>query len=167
MTLTWSAEVHDNYGDTQDFTTLALFLFWSTYMMLACWTYGLSVPSGLFVPSLLAGAAMGSLFYQVFLFMELPVIQAVHPGLFVLVGSASGLGGMARMTISLTVILIELTGVVNWAMPIMVALIVARWTGNYFNEGLYDIHVHLKNMPFLEPKPEKHAHTVSCLLCWC
>jgi H+/Cl- antiporter ClcA len=62
--------------------------------------------------------------------IQLPLIETVHPGLFTLVGAASGLGGMARMTISLTVILIELTGVVNWGMPMMVALIVARWTGN-------------------------------------
>ena len=72
-------------------------------------------------------------------------------------GAASGLGGMARMTISLAVILIELTGVVNWAVPIMVALMVARWTGNSFNEGLYDIHVHLKHMPFLEYKPSRQV----------
>ena len=40
--------------------TVALFgLF---YFLLACWTYGLSVPSGLFIPSLLTGAAWGRLF---------------------------------------------------------------------------------------------------------
>jgi CBS domain-containing protein len=61
------------------------------------------------------------------------------------------------MTISLAVILLELTGVVNWALPIMVSLVVARWTGNTFNEGLYDVHIHLKNMPFLEYKPTNKA----------
>jgi H+/Cl- antiporter ClcA len=65
MVLTWTAEVSDVYGDTQDFTVLSILLFWASYMMLACWTYGLSVPSGLFVPSLLAGASFGSLSYQV------------------------------------------------------------------------------------------------------
>ena len=31
------------------------------YFILACWTYGIAVPSGLFIPSLLAGAAVGRL----------------------------------------------------------------------------------------------------------
>jgi chloride channel 7 len=32
----------------------------------------------------------------------------------------------------------------------MLTLMAARFTGNVFNEGLYDIHIHLKNIPFLE-----------------
>lgn len=31
------------------------------YFLLSCWTYGVSVPSGLFVPSLLCGASLGRL----------------------------------------------------------------------------------------------------------
>lgn len=63
------------------------------------------------------------------------------------------LGGMARMTISLTVILLECTGVIEWGLPIMVTLMAARWVGNIFNEGLYDIHIHLRHFPFLEYDP--------------
>lgn len=40
---------------------MTLSLFFLLYFLLACWTYGLSVPSGLFVPSLLCGAAFGRL----------------------------------------------------------------------------------------------------------
>ncbi|WAQ96347.1 CLCN7-like protein [Mya arenaria] len=34
------------------------------FFMLACWTYGLAIPSGLFIPSLLIWAALGRLFGQ-------------------------------------------------------------------------------------------------------
>jgi len=121
--------------------------FFLTYYCLACWTYGLALPSGLFVPSLLAGAAYGKLWAY---FVESFWSYSVNSGLFVVVGAASMLGGMARMTISLAVILIELTAALYWGPPIAITLFVARWTGNYFNEGLYDIHIHLKHWPILE-----------------
>jgi chloride channel 7 len=55
------------------------------------------------------------------------------------------------MTISLTVILLEATGDMQYVLPLMLTLMAARFTGNIFNEGLYDIHIHLKHIPFLEP----------------
>jgi hypothetical protein len=27
---------------------------------------------------------------------------------------------------------------------------VAKWSGDFFNDGLYDIHIHLKGVPLLE-----------------
>ena len=38
----------------------------------------------------------------------------------------------------------------QYVLPLMLTLMAARFTGNVFNEGLYDIHIHLKNIPFLE-----------------
>lgn len=43
------------------FSPTTLSLFFLLYFLLACWTYGVSVPSGLFVPLLLCGAAFGRL----------------------------------------------------------------------------------------------------------
>jgi len=57
------------------------------------------------------------------------------------------------MTISLTVILLEATGDMQYVLPLMLTLMAARFTGNVFNEGLYDIHIKLKGIPFLEADP--------------
>ena len=39
------------------------------------------------------------------------------------------------MTISLTVIIIEATGNITYGLPIMLAVIFAKWFGDVFNEG--------------------------------
>ena len=47
--------------DVQTFSSLAIATFYVPYFLCACLTYGIAVPSGLFVPSLLSGAALGRL----------------------------------------------------------------------------------------------------------
>ena len=48
----------------------------------------------------------------------------IYSGTFALMGSAAFLGGVVRMTISLTVILIESTNEISYGLPIMVVLMV-------------------------------------------
>ncbi|KAF4323797.1 hypothetical protein BBO99_00000986 [Phytophthora kernoviae] len=147
-------------GDAS-FTLFSLCIFFVVFYILACWTYGIAVPSGLFVPSLLSGAAYGRIFVMIVHYVGFPVVA--QDGMFALIGAACMLGGMARMTISLTVIILECTGVIEWGLPIMVALMAARWVGNYFNEGLYDIHIHLNHLPFLEFDPPYYARFLRAL----
>ena len=52
---------HDSSCVAGTFSPVTLSLFFLLYFLLSCWTYGISVPSGLFVPSLLCGAAFGRL----------------------------------------------------------------------------------------------------------
>ena len=51
---------------------------------------------------------------------------------------------------SLTVILMESTNDITYGLPIMLTLMVAKFVGDAFNEGLYDIHIELQKINFLE-----------------
>jgi len=138
--------------DNSTFSSGALFLFFVPYITMATVVYGIAVPSGLFVPSLLAGAAFGRLCGHLLHKLDHTSGTFADSGTYALMGAAAVLGGMARMTISLTVILLEATGDMQYVLPLMIVLMAARFTGNVFNEGLYDIHIHLKHIPFMEPE---------------
>ncbi|XP_053379304.1 H(+)/Cl(-) exchange transporter 6-like [Mercenaria mercenaria] len=131
------------------FSLRSLGIFFVCFFLLACWTYGTAVPSGLFVPCLLCGAAYGR-FVSTLLVNVIGYDRGIYSGTFSLIGAASFLGGVVRMTISLTVILIESTNEISYGLPLMLTLMVAKWSGDFFNDGLYDIHIHLKGVPLLE-----------------
>lgn len=150
----------DGTNNSRTFSSAALVIFFLPYIALATFVYGIAIPSGLFVPSLLSGAAFGRLFGHLLQKLDNNNGTFADSGTYALMGAAAVLGGMARMTISLTVILLEATGDMQYVLPLMTTLMCARFTGNVFNEGLYDIHIMLKNIPFMEPDvpsiSEKH-----------
>ncbi|KAJ3601567.1 hypothetical protein NHX12_032535 [Muraenolepis orangiensis] len=142
------------------YNPLTLGMFTLTYFFLACWTYGLAVSAGVFIPSLLIGAAWGRL-----IGILLPSITSsssvniwADPGKYALIGAAAQLGGIVRMTLSLTVIMIEATGNVTYGLPIMLVLMTAKLVGDYFEEGLYDIHIKLQSVPFVHSEPPATSH---------
>ncbi|XP_038132653.1 chloride transport protein 6 [Cyprinodon tularosa] len=145
------AAIHQLFHQDGTFSPATLSIFFLLYFLLACWTYGVSVPSGLFVPSLLCGAAFGRLVANI---LKVKLGLQIYSGTFALIGAAAFLGGVVRMTISLTVILIESTNEITYGLPIMITLMVAKWTGDFFNKGIYDIHIQLKGVPLLEWETE-------------
>ncbi|VDK26334.1 unnamed protein product [Anisakis simplex] len=56
--------------------------------------------------------------------------DCVMPGLYAMVGAAAALGGVTRMTVSLVVIMFELTGSLEFIVPTMVAVMFAKWVGD-------------------------------------
>ncbi|XP_035015897.1 H(+)/Cl(-) exchange transporter 6 isoform X2 [Hippoglossus stenolepis] len=145
------AAIHQLLHQDGTFSPVTLSVFFVLYFLLACWTYGVSVPSGLFVPSLLCGAAFGRLVANI---LKVKLGMDIYSGTFALIGAAAFLGGVVRMTISLTVILIESTNEITYGLPIMITLMVAKWTGDFFNKGIYDIHIQLRGVPLLEWETE-------------
>ncbi|XP_031421773.1 H(+)/Cl(-) exchange transporter 7 isoform X2 [Clupea harengus] len=140
------------------YNPLTLGLFTLTYFFLACWTYGLTVSAGVFIPSLLIGAAWGRLFGILLSYFTSGSSIWADPGKYALIGAAAQLGGIVRMTLSLTVIMVEATGNVTFGLPIMLVLMTAKIVGDYFAEGLYDIHIKLQSVPFLHYEAPATSH---------
>ena len=111
-------------------------------------TYGLALPSGLFVPCIMMGAALGRLVGET---LGMTNDAETSPGAYALIGAAGMLGGVCRMTISITVIVVESTGNVTFMLPIAITIMLAKLVGDFFTEGIYDLHIHIKGYPFIRP----------------
>jgi len=133
------------------FDTNALLLFFLAYFFFAAISYGTFCPTGLFIPTLMAGAAYGRIWGHI-----LNVLSAAksptmfsNPGIYAVIGAAAMLGGMSRMTITGTVMLNETCGNSKLLLPFIVTFAAARYSGNAINEALYDILIRIKEVPFL------------------
>uniref|UniRef100_A0AAR2KKT4 Chloride channel protein n=1 Tax=Pygocentrus nattereri TaxID=42514 RepID=A0AAR2KKT4_PYGNA len=141
-------------------------------IIMTIFTFGLKVPSGLFIPSMAIGAIAGRIVgiaveqlayyhHDWFLFKEWCEVGAdcITPGLYAMVGAAACLGGVTRMTVSLVVIVFELTGGLEYIVPLMAAVMTSKWVGDAFGrEGIYESHIRLNGYPFLDAK-EEFTHT--------
>nr|XP_042139730.1 H(+)/Cl(-) exchange transporter 7 isoform X2 [Peromyscus maniculatus bairdii] len=70
-------------------------------------------------------------------------------------------GGIVRMTLSLTVIMMEATSNVTYGFPIMLVLMTAKIVGDVFIEGLYDMHIQLQSVPFLHWEAPVTSHSLT------
>lgn len=71
-------------------------------------THGLSIPMGFFVPCMVLGAAVGRLYAEFILEFINPNFD-VNPGIFALLGAASMITGVTRLTFTTIVIMFEIT----------------------------------------------------------
>ncbi|KAL9029537.1 MAG: hypothetical protein Q9196_002234 [Gyalolechia fulgens] len=126
----------------------ARFIGWLVYgtlakLVLTIITFGCKVPSGIIIPALDAGAFFGRLIGQ--------WVTTISPGVFAMVGAAAFLAGVSRMTISLCVIMFELTGELEYIVPHMVAILVAKWVADALEkDGVYDLAQTVLGHPFLD-----------------
>ncbi|CAG9840629.1 unnamed protein product [Diabrotica balteata] len=137
-------------------------------LVMTVFTFGMKVPCGLFIPSLCLGAIVGRLvgIGMEQLAFKYPKIwffsgecstgeDCITPGLYAMVGAAAVLGGVTRMTVSLVVIMFELTGGVRYIVPLMAAAMASKWVGDALGrQGIYDAHIALNGYPFLDSKDE-------------
>eukprot|EP00069_Balaena_mysticetus_P006360 bmy_18506T0 len=71
-------------------------------------------------------------------------------------------GGVTRMTVSLVVIMFELTGGLEYIVPLMAAAVTSKWVADAFGkEGIYEAHIHLNGYPFLDVKDEFTHRTLA------
>ncbi|KAL2079038.1 hypothetical protein ACEWY4_024782 [Coilia grayii] len=144
-------------------------------IVLTVFTFGMKVPSGLFIPSMAVGAIAGRLLgvameqlayyhhdWQLFKGWCSQGADCITPGLYAMVGATACLGGVTRMTVSLVVIMFELTGGLEYIVPLMAATMTSKWVADALGrEGIYEAHIRLNGYPFLEAKEEFEHKTLA------
>jgi len=114
---------------------------------------GLGIPMGLFVPSILVGSIFGRIFGEILL--SISASSFANPGVYALLGAASMMSGVARITISMSILMMETTGGANLALPLFIATLAGKFTGDRISRNVYDVAlIELNKVPILEPEPE-------------
>ena len=109
-----------------------------------------------FVPSLLSGAAFGRLIGHLLHKLDSSRGTFADSGTYALMGAVGITAGITRLTISLTVMVLEGTGDMQYVLPLMIVVMAARLVGNVFTEGLYDIHIKTRHLYYLEEDDAIH-----------
>lgn len=135
----------------KEFQISSLFIFFGAVYCLGIITYGIAIPSGLFIPVILAGACYGRLVGRLF-----ESISTLDTGLFALLGAASFLGGTMRMTVSLCIILLELTNNLLLLPLVMLVLLISKTVADNFNKGVYDQILKIKGLPYMDAHAEPY-----------
>ncbi|KAL7590889.1 chloride channel protein CLC-d isoform X1 [Lactuca sativa] len=135
-----------------EYSAQSLLTFLVMFYGLAVVTFGTAVPAGQFVPGIMIGSTYGRLvgMFVVRLYEKLNIEE----GTYALLGAASFLGGSMRMTVSLCVIMVEITNNLKLLPLIMLVLLISKAVGDAFNEGLYEEQARLRGIPLLESRPK-------------
>lgn len=142
-----------------EYSAQSLITFLVMFYSLAVVTFGTAVPAGQFVPGIMIGSTYGRLvgMFVVKFYKKLNVEE----GTYALLGAASFLGGSMRMTVSLCVIMVEITNNLKLLPLIMLVLLISKAVGDFFNEGLYEVQAQLRGIPLLDSRPKQVMRNMS------
>ncbi|PFH32048.1 chloride transporter, chloride channel (ClC) family protein [Besnoitia besnoiti] len=129
----------------------AVFKFAATILSVAC-----PVPAGVFTPIFVCGAALGRLYGSV-LHRFRPSLSS--PAAYALVGAASLAAGTTR-TISVSVIVFELTGKLSHMIPVLLSVLMAYGVNSFFTISVYDVMLLIKDLPYVPKLKSKYAYNL-------
>lgn len=130
-------------------------------------TFGIKVPAGIYVPSMVVGGLMGRIVGHMMQWIVLrfphwtiwgscPLLQestCVQPGVYGLIAAGSTMCGVTRLSVTLAVILFELTGSLDYVLPFSLAILVAKWTADALEPlSIYDLLTNMNAYPYLDNK---------------
>jgi H+/Cl- antiporter ClcA len=103
-------------------------------------TYGIFLPSGLFLPGMIIGCAIGDLYNHFCLgvgFIEQDEFNDFRVT-FIILAMCSMLAGYTRMTYSIIVVTLETSQSISIFLPIVIACGASNIVGDFFNRSLYE-----------------------------
>ncbi|KAI0302674.1 voltage-gated chloride channel [Russula brevipes] len=137
-------------------------------------SYGCKVPCGIFVPSMAIGATFGRMIgiivkalYRAYPTSGMfsvcqPDVPCITPGTYAFLGAAASLSGIMRITVSVVVIMFELTGALTYILPTMIVLLVTKAVGDLLGvRGIAEEAIRFNEYPFLEKDDHVYDAPVS------
>lgn len=155
-----------------------------TKIVLTFVTFGLKLPCGIYVPSMVVGALFGRIFgmliqwanyhYNIGLDVQhaeavststslmrficpvgTPNNECIDLGIYSMISAGAFMAGVTRMNITLVTILFELTSSYTYVLPISIAIAVANWMGGVLEKNsLYESLLILNDYPFMSSETE-------------
>ncbi|KAJ3825344.1 Cl-channel protein [Lentinula raphanica] len=141
-------------------------------------SYGCKVPAGIFVPSMAVGASFGRMVgimvratYRaypqsgIFAYCDPNSPACITPGTYAFLGAAAALSGVMRITVTVVVIMFELTGALTYILPTMIVLLVTKAVGDILGtNGIADEMIRFNGFPFLEKEDHAYGVDVSAVM---
>ncbi|KAE8316999.1 chloride channel [Aspergillus transmontanensis] len=132
-------------------------------------TFGIKVPAGIYVPSMVVGGLLGRIVghvaqYFVVKYPSFPLFgsscpavsgmeSCVTPGVYAMIAAGATMCGVTRLSVTLAVILFELTGSLAHVLPFSLAILCAKWTADAIEpRSIYDLLTDMNSYPFLDNK---------------
>lgn len=160
----------EHLGLCRDNSLLIVSLIWALFVktVFGIISYGLYLPGGYLMPAMCTGALLGRMVGECVAFLqhsypdasffsECPsnATNCVTPGVYSLLGSLAVLSGFTKLTVSLAVLVFELTGTLNYILPCMITLLSTRLLGDRLEqEGFLVSIISIRGFPFLDPQKD-------------
>lgn len=130
-------------------------------------TFGIKVPAGIYVPSMVIGALFGRIFAMYFQYLgniypDLPFFShicgatstdgvCVDLGIYAMISAGAFMAGVTRMNLTLATIMFELTSSYNYVVPISIAIAVSNFVAYAIeSNSLYEMLIKKNDFPFLD-----------------
>ncbi|KAM3535419.1 hypothetical protein MY4038_001291 [Beauveria bassiana] len=130
-------------------------------------TFGIKVPAGIYIPSMVVGGLMGRMVGHLVQWLVLAAPDwriwgncateadgtCIQPGVYGLIAAGATMCGVTRLSVTLAVILFELTGSLDYVLPFSLTILVAKWTADAIEpNSIYDLLTSMNAYPFLDNK---------------
>jgi CBS domain-containing protein len=151
-------------SDARKFDMYNIGMFLAVWFSFTCITSGTIVPAGIFLPCILIGCALGTVYAELHNSIFHPSDDESHedgtgrirPSFFAILGATAMLSGATRMTFALAVIMLETTASVDLFIPIVLTLFVSYGFGYIsIKKSVYTSAMRTKNIPLLQRSPPK------------
>ncbi|KAK0654144.1 H(+)/Cl(-) exchange transporter 5 [Lasiodiplodia hormozganensis] len=145
-----------------------LFIAFVIKSLLTIITFGIKVPAGIYVPSMVVGGIAGRIVGHIVQYLALNYSSTglfgtchkddnpeacVVPGVYAMVAAGATMCGVTRLSVTLAVILFELTGSLNHVLPFSLGVLVSKWVADAIEPlSIYDLLTDMNSYPFLDNK---------------